>query len=302
MPPLYRHALRLVLASCLLACGCSTAKDLGKTLGDLTKVQAELVKKFGETDVNLRVNSFQNRTSIAVTYINSPLNQRTTEDRAKRAQETAEIVKQHYPAIKNVSEIWVGFMRVTTRLVVFHQSEMLDAHGFDNEARALRKPGGAPVNPGQPMVRYLESQNQSEISIGTIQLEGTPENGVTLVPHFLVEGNVNKIKPKPPAEVSLDFAVFSGKPKFPTAVKIVLFSDDQVVHQTEDQFSTSKIGNDLYSEFLYLKVPTKVFLKLTAGSTVKIRLNDHEYRLTEIQIRQLRGLSDFITKTQTARN
>ena len=126
MLTLYRHVLWLVLlTSSLLVCGCSAAKDLGKTLGELTMVRDELIEKFGEQDVNVRANTFQNHTSISVVYVNSPLNQKTTEERAKRAQETAAIVRQHYPSIKNVSEIWVGFMRVTTRLVVFHSSEMI---------------------------------------------------------------------------------------------------------------------------------------------------------------------------------
>ena len=105
----YRYSLCIVLTSCLLAYGCSAAKDLGKSLADLAKVRAELIKKFGEEDVNLRVNTFENRTSILVMYANSALNQKTPEERAKRAQETAEIVRQHYPSIKNVSEIWIGF-------------------------------------------------------------------------------------------------------------------------------------------------------------------------------------------------
>src|SRR5215210_676123 len=157
MLTLNRYPLWLVLTSCLLAYGCSTAKELGKTMGDLAKVRAELIKKFGDQDVNLRVNTFQNQTTISVIYVNSRLNQKATEERAKRAQETAEIVRQHYSSIKNGSEIWVGFMRVTTRLVVFHWSEMLEARGFDNEARALRDPSTAPLDSNQPVVRYLAS-------------------------------------------------------------------------------------------------------------------------------------------------
>ena len=290
----YRYALWVLLTSCLLASGCSKAKDLGNTLGALANVRAELIKKFGEEDVNLRLNTWQNRTSISVTFVNSLLNQKTTEERAKRAQETAEIVRQHYPSIKNVSEIWVGFMRVTTRLVIFHWSEILDTHGFDNGARALRDPGIAPLDPSQPVVRYLASQNKTDISSSGIQLEGTAEKGVTVVPHFSVAGNVNKITPKPPDEVSLDFAAFSEKPKFPNVTKIVFLSDEKVAYLTEGQFSTSKLGNDMYSEFLYLKVPTAVFLKITSGNTVKIRLNEHEYTLTESQILQIQRMSDYL--------
>ncbi|HEX6045403.1 MAG TPA: hypothetical protein VFZ22_13010 [Pyrinomonadaceae bacterium] len=283
-----------MLTSSLLVCGCSTAKDLRKTLGELATVRAELIKKFGGEDIDVRANTFQDRTSISVTYVNSPLNQRTTEERAKRAQETAEIVRQHYPAIKKVSEIWVGFMRLTTRVVVFHWSEMLEAHGFDNEARALREPGTTPLEPIQSVARYLASQNKTDISSGGIQLEGTPEKGVTVIPHFSVKGDVNKTKPKPPDEVWLDFAAFSEKPKFPNLTTIVFLSDNEVVYKTEGQFSTSKIADDMYSEFLYLKMPPAVFLKITSGNTLKIRLNKHEYTLTERQILQIQQMSDYL--------
>jgi hypothetical protein len=294
MLTLYRHALWLVLTSSLLVCGCSTAKDLGKTLSDLATVRAELIKKFGEQDVNLRVNTFQNRTSISVAYINSPLNEKTTEERAERAQVTAEIVRQHYPSIKNVSEIWVGFMRVTTRLVVFHWSETIEVRGFDNEARALRDPGVAPLNPGLPEVHYSASQNKTDISCNGIQLEGTAGRGVTVVPHFSVTGDINKTRPRPPNEVSLDFAAYSDKPKFPNITKIVFLVDKRVVYVTDGQFSTSKIAGDMYSEFLYLKVPTAVFLRIMSGNTLKIRLNEREYTLTETQILRIKQISDYL--------
>src|ERR1051325_1663643 len=96
MLTLNRYPLWLVLTSCLLAYGCNSAKEIGKTLGELTNIRSKLIKKFGENDVNLRVNTFENRTSISVIYVNSPLNEKTSDERAKRAQETAEIVKQHY--------------------------------------------------------------------------------------------------------------------------------------------------------------------------------------------------------------
>ena len=210
MLTLNRYSLWLVLTSCLLAYGCSKAKNLSKTLGDLTLVRSELIKKFGEQDVNLRVNTFENQTRIFVIYINSPLNQKSSDDRAMRAQETAEIVRQRYPSITSSSEIWVGFMRVTTRLVIFHWSEMIESYGFDGEAHALRGPSTAPVDLSQPGVRYLPGKNQTEISSSGIQLEGTAEKGVLFVPHFSVAGDVKKGTPKPPYRSGAGFCcVFS---------------------------------------------------------------------------------------------
>ena len=294
MVTLHRYALWLVLTSSLLLSGCSTAKDLSRTLDELAMVRAELIKKFGEPDVDLRVNTFQNRRSISVVYVNSPLNQRTTEERTKRAQETAEIVKQHYPSIKNVSEIWVGFVRVTTRLVLFHWSEMLEVRGFDNEARALRDPGTAPLDPSQPEVRYLASKNETEISSSGIQLEGTTEKGVIAVLHFSVAGDIKKTSPQPPAEVSLDFAAYFEKPKFPNVTKLVFLSDNKIVYQTEGQFTTSKINGDTYCEFLYLKMPPPVLVRISSGSIVKMKLNEHEYTLSKIQLLQIQRMSDYL--------
>ena len=133
----------------------------------------------------------------------------------------------------------------------------------------------------------------SPLSSNGIQLEGTPEKGVTVVPHFSVTGDVNKTRPMPPNEVSLDFAAFSEKPKFPNITKIVFLIDNKVVYLTEGQFSTSKIAGDMYSEFLYLKVPTAVILKITLGNRVKIRLSEHEYTLTQSQILQIQRMSDY---------
>lgn len=288
----YRSSLSVILASCLLACGCSVAKDLHKTLGDLAIVRAEIIKKFGEQDVDLRINNFQNTTGISVVYVNSPLNQKPAVERAKRAQETAEIVRQHYPSIKNVSQIWIAFMRVTTRLVIFNYSEMLETHGFDNQARALSGPDS--IDPSQPDVRYLPNQNRTDISGNAIQLEGTPEKGVTMVPHFSVVGDVNKITPKPPDEVGLDFAAFSEKPRFPNITTLGFYSDEKIVYHVEVRFSTSKVAENLYSEFLYLKVPTAVFVKIASGSAIKVRLDEHEYTLTETQKLKIQRMADYL--------
>jgi hypothetical protein len=227
-------------------------------------------------------------------YINSPLNQKTSEERGKRAQETAEIVRQLYPRIKDVSEIWVGFMHVTTRLVFFHYSEMIETRGFDVNARALVDPSAARVDPTQPEIRYSASENKTEISSSGIRLEGTAENGVLLVSHFSVVGNINRTTPLPPKEVDLDFAAFSTQPRFPNVTKLVFLSDNKIVYVTEGQFATSKMSDDKYTEVLYLKVPPAAFLKISSGSSITIKLNEYEYPLTGGQILQIQRMSDYL--------
>ena len=292
-----RHSAALLLIiGLVVAVSCTTAKDLSKTLTDLGQVRAQIIKRFGEDEVNLNVNTFQGTTSISVHFINSPLNARSAEERTKRAQETAELVEQYYPAIKHVNEICVAFSRVTTRFVVFHWTEVLDVHGYDNEARPLSDRDNAPLlsDPSKPNVRYTANLNTTEISGSGIQLEGSPENGVTMFTHFSVLGDANRVTPKPPKDVSLDFASYATQPRFPNVTKIVFITDDRISHQTEGQFSTSKLADGTFSEFLYLKIPVAAFVKITDGRTVEIRLENHSYRLSEIQLLQMQRMSDYL--------
>jgi hypothetical protein len=71
-------------------------------------------------------------------------------------------------------------------------------------------------------------------------------------------------------------------------------ADNQIAYQTEGQFSTSKLADGTYSEFLYLKIPAAAFIKSTNGTSVKIKLANHEYRLSDIQLLQLQRMSDYI--------
>jgi len=292
-------ATLFLIGGLVVAVSCTTAKDLSRTLTDLGQVRAQIIKRFGEEEVNVHANTFQGKTAISVHFINSPLNAKGAEERNKRAQETADLIKQYYPSIKNVSEIWIAFARVKTRYVLFHWTDVLDAHGYDNEARPLKErdnAGNAPLlsDPSTPNIRYAANLNTTEISGSGIQLEGSPESGVTMFTHFSVLGDANRVTPKPPREVSFDFASYSTQPRFPNVTKIVFMTDNSISHQTEGQFSTSKTADGTFSEFLYLKVPASAFIKVTNGTSIKIRLADHEYRLSEIQVLQLQRMSDYI--------
>src|SRR6266850_2084694 len=103
-----------VLLSCLLAGGC--AREI-KSLGEVSKLYAELVKEYNEQKVGINLN---NGTVLRITFINSPLNSSGPEERKKRAEQTAAFVVQHYTSINQIEEIWVGFVRTETRFFVIH--------------------------------------------------------------------------------------------------------------------------------------------------------------------------------------
>ena len=293
-----RHRVLLVVLVCLLMDGCSSMKDMGRTLGNLGAVQAELIKKFGEKNVQIRANSFRGRTDLIVTFINSPINEKGRDEQYKRAEESAAVVKNLYPDIKTIHVIVVQFAAVKTALVVFNSTRVLDTFVFDNQGKSLEQPSNSSeptsIDPSAPLTRYSPSENRTDVSSQGIQLEGTPEKGLTLVPHFSVAGDVNGRTPQPPSEVSMDFASFADEQKFPNTTRVSFITNGKVSYQTTGQFTTSKLADGLYSEYLYLKIPTKVFITLTSGDHISIKLEHHTYELDERCVLQLQRMSDYL--------
>jgi len=285
-----------LVAICSLVQACAGVKQLGHKLSALVEVRGEVMRRFGEENVS--VNSDANA-AVVVTFVNSPLNEKGIALREKRAQETAEVVRDHYPDIKSIRTIMVVFMQVKTAFVVLSSSRVLDFHGFDNRARLL--PSGVESNtkiidPSQPTVVYSANRYETDIGSEGIQLEGSPENGVTWVPHFSVRGNINKVTQEPPDEVSFDFASFANKPRFPNVSKIVFTTDGKTTYKTEGQFSTSNVVEGMRSEFLYLKVPSQDFIKIADGKSVSIKIAKQQYELTEQQLLLIKRMTDYLKK------
>jgi hypothetical protein len=252
MHQLQRYLILITVVVCLTFSGCKAAKNVAQGLEAVGKLRAVIVKQFGESDVNVNINYFNDKSNISVAFINSPVNLKSSEERFRRAKETAELVKQNYAAIKSVNSVTVAFSRVTTRFVVFHWGETVDVFAFDSEARVLFGPketDETSEEPTEPSINYSANRNRTEI-VGGISLEGTAENGVTCIPHISVEGNVDKVA-RLASEVTFDFASFGEKPRFPNLTKIAFITDGKVVYETSEQFSTSKLTDGTYSEFLF---------------------------------------------------
>jgi hypothetical protein len=286
--------LSLVMV-CLIASSCDQAKQVGKTLGSLAQVRGEIIKKFGEDGVDVRVNSAGSYTTISITFINSALNNKPDAEREKRAQETAEIVKTTYSDIKSVKQILVSFMRAQTKFLVFHWNVVFDFHAFDNEAKPLdNRPGVEPIEHLRPSVVYSPTKNQTDVSVGGLQLEGVAGNGLTMLPRLTLPGDTSKATPRAPANVTLDFASFAEKQSFPGVTKIELIGDDKIVFQTEGQFSTSRSNDGLVSEFLYLTIPYSKFQKLVASKEFSLKLGEKKYDLTDEQLQAVRSMTTYV--------
>lgn len=283
-----------LLLSCLLAAGCV---QLAKSLVEISKLQAAIIKEFGDKDVNVNLN---NDTTLTITFINSPLNDKGPDERAKRAQQTAVFVNGHYPAIAAIEEIWVGFVQQETRYVVVHYSKGLGFFGFDNNGSPLRRPEEEPPmgesdDSIQPTAVYSSTLKQTDVVINHLQLEGDLNFGLIVVPHFSVPGDSTEFRRSPsyPQSVQFDFSSYSEKSQFPGAPKITFLVDGRVVFETSAQFSTSKF-DEKFTEYLSLPVPYPAFRRMTGGKKLMLRMGDREYEFTGEQVAALREMARYV--------
>ena len=280
-----------VLLLCLLTSGCA---QVAKSLVELSRLQQVIIKEYGEKDVNVNL---LNSTSLSITFINSPLNEKGPEERAKRAEQTAAFVIQHYPSIDQISAIWVGFVKSETHFIVVHYSQSLDFFGFDKEGRPLsgpeeRQPTGSSENSIQPIAKYSPNLNQTDVIITRLQLEGDLNYGLAVEPHFTVPGDATGFRRSSsyPQSVSFDFASYSPISMFPGELKITALADGNAVFETSAQFSTSKSPDGKFSEFLLLQVPYPAFRRMAAGKKLRLRMGDREYEFTGEQVAALREM------------
>lgn len=277
----------LILISCLLAAACTGATV--KRLGELQTLHSDLTQKFGD-QVHVNVNENGGGLVLTVSFVNSGLNEKSPEERFKRAVETAKVVKESYSGVNKLNVIWIGFLRQRTRMLVFHYTEGLNYYPFDKNAQPIESP--ATVTPEPPLettANYHALRNQSDVFAYGIQLEGQAgKDGVTLVPNFKTTGDVNVKKGPPPKTVQFDFASYSRTPRFAQNARVTLFADDKPVLETEGTF----FGSD--PQFCYLPVPYSAFRKLLAAHQVTIKLGDKVYALTPRQFATLQEITSYL--------
>jgi hypothetical protein len=290
----HRLILASLLAACVLTTGC--IKDAARSLGELQALNIELRNKFGE-DVNVHVGQGASLI-LTITFINSALNNKTVEERGRRAQQTAQLVRTHYPRIQSVKEIWVGFVRQQRRFVFFHYSEGFEVYGFDNEGRRLALSYNTRNNPPSPApdaritAGYAGSSDQTDVSTAaTMQLDGMPGGyGLTVMPHFQLQGDARKRQAPAPREAAFYFASYSKKPQFSEPAPIEFIADGTPVIEGKATFT----GSD--AQYCYFTVSYPVFRKLATASEVTIKLGAKKYTLTPEQLELLRKMDGYVVQ------
>ena len=283
----------MLLLVCVLAGGCV---KLAKSLGEVSKLQVEIVKEFGEKEVGVNIN---NDTVLTISFLNSPLNDKPPDERAQRAGQTMAFVKDHYPSIDKMHAIWVVFIRAQTRFIFVHYSETVAVFGFNKHGQLLTDPDGPPASATdrslRPTAVYSPDSKQTDVMITGMQLPGDLNQGLTVSVYFKVRGDATGVRrADAPESVSFDFASYSEKSLFPGAPKIQVLADGKVAFQTATQFSTSKNADGLFSEFATIPVPYPAFRRAIAGERLTLKMGDQGYGFSSGQVKALRELARYV--------
>jgi hypothetical protein len=284
-----RTSLALILASALLTAGCG---EIITAYADLIIVQRKLQEKFGD-EVQVNALAGSNGATFMVWFINSPLNEKSPQDRATRAAEAAKVVKETYKRIQALTDIMVGFLRQDSPFPVYDQKHIVAMHGFDKNGVPL--PGrnddrDRPADALQVNTNYDSHANQSDISVNGMQLEGKPGGlGLTILPFFVLQGDArNGKKLPPPKAVELNFASYAEKPTFKQTVPLTFVVDGKVALKIDGDFT----GND--AQFCYLKIPYEDFKRIVSGKELTIKLGDKVYPLTPSQLGAMQHMTDYV--------
>ena len=287
---LRRIILAVLITSSLLTTAC--LREVAKSLTEVRKVYDALNKEFGET-VFVNINEESNHLALNVSFINSALNNRSPEERAARAQRTAEIVKQTYARINKLDAIWVGFVRQETHYVLFHRSEMIDYFGFSKDGRRMisrsEESGGtdAAVELGVT-VSYSHATRQSDVLVNGIYLEGERGVSIKVVPHYTVLGDVRAGRVQPPEVVAFDFTVYTETPTLRQTVPITFLADKKPVLQRNADFYGDVVKS------CPLLIPYATFSKMIAARDLTINVGGQDYPLKPGELAMLQRMGEYV--------
>ena len=294
-----RIVANLLLGVSLLSVSCSSR--VIKSLGDVARLRQQLMDKYHEKDINVSV---QNSRFMLIAFMNSPLNERDRAERQARARETAEFTKSHYQAISEIQTILIAFWRTETRYIFVHYNANIDSFVFDKNGFEVG--GDSEGNDAsRAIARFSSSRNETEVSIGRLQLEGDLNHGIAMVPHFTVRGNLKASSNKltPPEFVTVDFASYADRKVFPADAELAINADGKTIFSGRARLlraADSGAGNDSLPQFLTAEIPFPQFLRMANARQARIRLGSRDFPLTSEALDSLNEMCGYVTLPSSA--
>jgi hypothetical protein len=296
-----KKSFGLMVAGVLLLSGCS---GFVKSLAAVNALQKSLQRRYQE-DVRVTLG---NSVYISVMFINSPLNDDNEKKRFERAQDAARFVSQNFADISSINQIWISFVAAKRQFVFYQENRVVNWFGFDRMGTPLReensdKPRANSTftsgdDPRATVITFTASSNQSDVSITRIQLEGTMQKGIALVPHFIVTGDARPSgrKVSPPQIVDLDIASYSDKPLFDDHTSIQIVCDGEVVADGQLVLRpTQDSGTEMaIAQFLSARISFRVFRRMANAQRVNIKLGSKRFELSPDDIEALSRMASYV--------
>jgi hypothetical protein len=142
---------------------------------------------------------------------------------------------------------------------------------------------------GRATATFTKHKNRTQIAVQTdpIQLVGNTEDGIVLVPNFIVPGR-KLVSP-------LEFISYSHSKRFSFNRRFQIYGDDRLLYSGVLELSSSGTSpNGSVTEILAHKLPYGQFLKLIRGLSVKFVLGEMPVEIGQDPISAFRDMERLI--------
>lgn len=148
------------------------------------------------------------------------------------------------------------------------------------------------IHVGVATATYFPKSNQIAVQTPYLQLYGTIDDGLIMIPNFTSQGK----KVVAPPAVEFEFISYARRKTFAVNRKLLIYVNKELVFSAIPQMSSSgKSLNGTVTEVMTQKIPYEQFLKLLNGQDVKLRLGAREIQLMADQLDMLHDLQKCIT-------
>lgn len=146
---------------------------------------------------------------------------------------------------------------------------------------------------GWATATFSRHKNRIQIAVQTdpIQLVGNTEDGIVLVPNFIVPGR----KVVSPASIELEFISYSNSKRFSVNRKFQIYVDEKLLYSGVLELSSSGTSpSGSVTEILTRNLPYAQFVKLIRGGSVKFILGETRVEIGQDHIDALRDVERLV--------
>lgn len=279
-----------LLTACLTLLVVNCSRQSIKSFSELTVLRNVLAEHF--QDQSIKVVS-HNANMVGVEFINASLNHLDNREMMRKAQATALLVKNRYPAMGRINLIAVYYVDEQAQSALSNQRNVLATYLFNRSEDFLT---AELIGDEQRSVRaesaYNRLRNETTVQV-SVRLEGDPNEGqgFMLTPVFTITGN----EITEPQTVELKFSSYSNKEEFSRNRKVTIGYDEKKIISNKAQLIASNAGdNGIYSEFISLSIPYRQFVDIAESREARMNVGEKRVALTKESLLALKSMKECV--------